>query len=56
LISWYAPRYGAVAGSGGFGVLYPDMDKITTLAPLGLNEGPGYAFKVAAPAKASRVS
>ena len=48
----YTPRYGAVPGSSGFAVLYPDMDKITTLAALPLNGSPGYAFKVAADAKA----
>jgi hypothetical protein len=28
-------------------VLYPDMDKITTLGGYPLNGAPGYAFKVA---------
>jgi streptogramin lyase/cytochrome c5 len=44
---WYAPRGGAPAGSTGFGVLYPDKDKITSLAAYPLNGPPGYAFKVA---------
>jgi streptogramin lyase len=43
----YTPRYGAMPGTSGFGVLYPDMDQITTLAALALNGMPGYAFKVA---------
>jgi streptogramin lyase len=51
---WYAPRYGAVAGSSGFGVLFPDMDKITTLAPLALNGVPGYAFKGSSAAPSSK--
>ena len=42
---WYSPRYGAPDGSTGFGVLYPDMDKITTLGAYPLNGAPGYAFK-----------
>ena len=41
----YTPRYGAGKDSSGFGVLYPDKDKITTLAPLMLNGAPGYPFK-----------
>ena len=44
---WYSPRYGAPDGATGFGVLYPDMDKITTLGAYPLNGPPGYAFKVA---------
>jgi virginiamycin B lyase len=44
----YTARYGAAKGSSGFGVLYPDKDKITTLAPLMLNGAPGYPFKVGA--------
>jgi streptogramin lyase len=51
---WYAPRGGAPAGFTGFGVLYPDKDKITTLAAFPLNGPPGYAFKVTAPVKQSR--
>src|SRR5206468_12169350 len=43
---WYTPRYGAAPDSSGFGVLYPDMDKITSLAPAPMNGIPGYAFKV----------
>jgi len=49
---WYAPRYGAPAGHSGFGVLYPDKDKITTLAAYPLNGPPGYAFRLQ-PATAS---
>ena len=41
---WYAPRSSAVAP--GMGVLYPDMDKITTLGAYYLNGLPGYPFKV----------
>jgi streptogramin lyase/mono/diheme cytochrome c family protein len=44
---WYSPRYGAPDGSTGFGVLYPDKDKITNLGAYPLNGPPGYAFKVA---------
>ena len=47
-------RYGAAKEQSGFGVLYPDKDKITTLAPRMLNGAPGYAFKLAAAAKPSR--
>ena len=36
------------SGATGFGVLYPDMDKITSLGAYPLNGPPGYAFKVAA--------
>ena len=35
-------------------VLFPDKDKITTLAPLMLNCAPGYPFKPAASSKTSR--
>ena len=41
---WYSPR-GTI--SPGFGVLYPDMDKIKTLAAYPLNGPPGLAFKMA---------
>jgi hypothetical protein len=34
-------------------VLYPDMDKITTLAGRPLNGPPGYAFKAGAPGRSS---
>jgi streptogramin lyase len=50
----YTARYGAAKDQSGFGVLYPDKDKITTLAPRMLNGAPGYAFKIAAAAKPSR--
>ena len=43
---WYSPRYGAPDGSTGFGVLYPEMDKISGLGAYPLNGPPGYAFKV----------
>jgi len=36
----YTPRYGAAKDQSGFGVLYPDKDKITTLAPRMLNGAP----------------
>ena len=42
----YTARYGAAKDQSGFGVLFPDKDKITTLAPRMLNGAPGYAFKV----------
>ena len=51
---WYCPRYGAMPGTSGWGVLYPDKDKITTLAGMPLNGVPGYAFKVGTAAKSSR--
>ena len=51
---WYSPRYGAPDGSTGFGVLYPDMDKITSLGAYPLNGAPGYAFKVGSRAGTSR--
>jgi streptogramin lyase len=41
---WYVPR-GTTAP--GFGVLYPDMDQIKTLAARPLNGPPGLAFKMA---------
>jgi streptogramin lyase len=41
---WYVPR-GTTAP--GFGVLYPDMDQIKTLAAKPLNGPPGLAFKMA---------
>ena len=50
----YTARYGAAKDQSGFGVLYTDKDKITTLAPLMLNGAPGYAFKVDSASKASR--
>jgi streptogramin lyase len=42
----YSARYGSAKDTSAFGVLYPDKDKITTLAPRMLNSAPGYAFKV----------
>jgi streptogramin lyase len=50
----YTARYGAAKDQSGFGVLFPDKDKITTLAPRMLNGAPGYAFKAPAPAKPTR--
>ncbi|MEQ1869141.1 MAG: hypothetical protein ABL961_03860 [Vicinamibacterales bacterium] len=47
----YTARYGAARDMSGFGVLYTDKDKITTLAPKMLNGSPGYAFKAPAAAK-----
>ena len=49
---WYTERT-ATLGATGFGVLYPDMDKITTLAGHPLNGPPGYAFKAGAPGRGS---
>jgi streptogramin lyase len=43
---WYSPRGSLDAPA--FGVLYPDMDKITTLGAYYLNGPPGYPFKPAA--------
>lgn len=40
---WYAPRGSQNAPA--FGVLYPDMDKISTLAAFYVNGPPGYPFK-----------
>lgn len=42
----YTARYGASKDNSGFGVLFTDKDKITTLAPRMLNGAPGYAFKL----------
>jgi virginiamycin B lyase len=42
---WYSPRGSRYAP--GFGVLYPDMEKITTLGAFYVNGPPGYPFKVA---------
>ncbi len=47
---WYVPR-GTTAP--GFGVLYPDMDQIKTLAARPLNGPPGLAFKMAAAPKST---
>jgi len=44
---WYSPRGSLDAPA--FGVLYPDMDKITTLGAHYLNGPPGYPFKPVAP-------
>jgi streptogramin lyase len=41
---WYTART-ATPGATGFGVLYPDKDKITTLGGYPLNGPPGYPFK-----------
>ena len=50
---WYSPR-GSVDAAA-FGVLYPDMDKITTLGAYYLNGPPGYPYKLAAaPGRAAR--
>ena len=43
---WYTART-SIPGATGFGVLYPDKDKITTLGGYPLNGPPGYAFTVA---------
>ena len=52
----YTSRYGAAKDQSGFGVLYPDKDKITTLAPRMLNGAPGYAFKPPTPARNQSVA
>ena len=49
---WYSPRYGAPPGHSAFGVLYPDKDKITSLAAYALNGPPSYAFTVGGKATA----
>jgi streptogramin lyase len=43
---WYVPRHGSAMGTSGFGVLYPDMNKITALTAMPLNGSPGYPFKI----------
>jgi len=43
---WYSPRGSQDAPA--IGVLYPDMDKITTLGAYYLNGAPGYPFKTPA--------
>jgi virginiamycin B lyase len=43
---WYSPR--GSRNAPGIGVLYPDMDKITTLGAVYVNGPPGYPFKQAA--------
>jgi streptogramin lyase len=50
----YTARYGAAKDQSGFGVLFPDKDKITTLAPRMLNGAPGYAFKASSTEKRSQ--
>ena len=50
---WYSPRGSLDAPA--FGVLYPDMDKITSLGAYYQNGPPGYPYKLSAPAtRASR--
>jgi streptogramin lyase len=51
---WYSPRGSLDAPA--FGVLYPDMDKITTLGAFYTNGPPGYPFKVGAPSARSAAS
>jgi streptogramin lyase len=41
----FTSRYGAAKDTSSFSVLYPDKDKITSLASLPLNGPPQYAFK-----------
>jgi streptogramin lyase len=50
----YTARYGSAKDQSGFGVLFPDKDAITTLAPRMLNGAPGYAFKLGATNTSSR--
>ena len=50
---WYTARTGT-NGATGFGVLYPDMDKITNLGAYYLNGPPGYAFKPASERQGTR--
>lgn len=42
---WFAERT-ATPGATGFGVLYPDKDRIRSLAAYPLNGAPGYPFRV----------
>ena len=42
---WYVPK-GYAPGRPGMGVLYPDMDRITTFGAYYLNGPPGYSFNV----------
>jgi hypothetical protein len=42
---WFSPR-GTQVDSPAISVLYPDMDKITTLGAYYVNGAPGYPFKV----------
>jgi streptogramin lyase len=48
---WYSPR-GTQIDAPAISVLYPDMDKLTTLGAYYVNGAPGYPFKVATPAAA----
>jgi streptogramin lyase/mono/diheme cytochrome c family protein len=43
---WFSPR-GTQIDAPAISVLYPDMDKITTLGAYYVNDAPGYPFKVA---------
>jgi streptogramin lyase len=45
----YTARYGAAKDTSAFGVLYPDKDRITSLASLPLNGPPQYSFKLTGP-------
>ena len=49
---WYSPRGSLNAPA--IGVLYPDMDKITTLGAFYQNGPPGYPFKAATPDRGTR--
>ena len=42
---WFSPRGSEL--EPGYGVLYPDMDKITTLGAFWVNGAPGYPYKPA---------
>jgi streptogramin lyase len=50
---WYSSRADktVAAQAAGFGVLYPDMDRITSFAAYPQNGPPGYAFKTTVDAK-----
>ena len=52
---WFSPR-GTQIDAPAISVLYPDMNKITTLGARYVNDAPGYPFKVAtaAPARTAR--
>ena len=49
---WYSPR-GSV-NAPAISVMYPDMDRITTLGAYYLNDPPGYPFRVARPVQSAR--
>ncbi|MBI4484948.1 MAG: hypothetical protein HY655_02955, partial [Acidobacteria bacterium] len=49
---WYSPR-GSV-NAPAISVMFPDMDRITTLGAYYVNDPPGYPFRVTRPVQSAR--